>query len=371
MGELGRKRTNLVALMALAIIVAACAAPPGTTATATAGSGQGAVLSGQARCDANKAAGKITFLTGFGFFPSVSVLDVVAAKEQGYFEKMCLDVDIQPSIPGESMVLVSSNTVQFAANSFGTIARGVSQGATVKAVVNYGNLPIHVLIVLADSPIQKLADFRGKTIGTTGGTVGGPNQAQLRTAGLTVEKDYKQIAIGFDSTLITRPGVDAIEGFRSNQPDLLERAGLKIRTFVPEDAGVVSTFGSIIVSNEFAQKHPTAVEDFIRADKMGWDWALSHTKEAVDLSQKLTRGNFDRPHEDYRWTTESQLAVKGTPAGEPAGRVIKDTVAREIAVYVQLGLIPIVDVNTLFDNRFFDAVHKDGKVVWPGPMGNR
>jgi hypothetical protein len=30
-----------------------------------------------------------------------------------------------------------------------------------------------------------------------------------------------------------------------------------------------------------------------------------------------------------------------------------------------------MDVNTLFDNQYFDAVHKDGKVVWPGPMGTR
>jgi hypothetical protein len=49
----------------------------------------------------------------------------------------------------------------------------------------------------------------------------------------------------------------------------------------------------------------------------------------------------------------------------------RDNVARETAVYVQLGLIPIVDVNTLFDNPYFDALHKDGKVVWPGPMGDR
>ncbi|HEY7623970.1 MAG TPA: ABC transporter substrate-binding protein [Candidatus Limnocylindria bacterium] len=370
MGSRDLVHTRAFVAVLLAIMVTAACTGPQAAPSASTGQVAG-VLSGQARCDANKAAGKITFLTGFGFFPSVSVLDVIAAKQQGYFDAMCLDVDIQPSIPGESMVLVSSNTVQFAANSFGSIARGVAQGATVKAVVNYGNLPIHTLIVLADSPIQKLADFRGKTIGSTGGTTGGPNQAQLRTAGLTVEKDYKQIAIGFDSTLITRPGIDAIEGFRSNQPDLLERAGLKIRQFLPEDAGVVSTFGSIIVSNEFAAKHPAAVEDFIRADKMGWDWALAHSKEALDMSQKLTQGNFDRAHEEFRWKTESDLAVKSTPAGQPAGRVIRDNVAKEIAVYVQLGLIPIMDVNTLFDNQYFDAVHKDGKVVWPGPMGTR
>ena len=247
-------------LAAAALVSAACMpgggvpGAPGATGGAAATSGK--TLTGQARCDANKRAGKILFLTGFGYFPSVSVLDVITAREKGYFAEMCLEVDIQPSIPGESMVLVSANTVQFAANSFGSITRGVVQGAQVKAVLNYGNLPIHSLLVLADSPVQKLADLKGKTIGSTGGTVSAPNQAMLRTAGLIVERDYKQIAIGFDSRLITQPGVDAIEGFRSNQPDLLDRAGIKYRAFYPEEVNIVASFGSIIGSKEFLEKNP-------------------------------------------------------------------------------------------------------------------
>jgi ABC-type nitrate/sulfonate/bicarbonate transport system substrate-binding protein len=354
-----------------ALVGAACmpggGAPQASTGTATTPS---RTLTGQARCDANKRAGKIVFLTGFGYFPSVSVMDVITAREKGYFAEMCLEVDIQPSIPGESMVLVSANTVQFAANSFGSITRGVVQGAQVKAVLNYGNSPIHVLIVTAESPVQKLADLKGKTIGSTGGTISAPNQAMLRTAGLIVERDYKQLAIGFDSRLITQPGVDAIEGFRSNQPDLLERAGIKHRMFFPEDVGIVASYGSIIASKEFLEKNPTASEDFVRAVKKGWDYALANTDEVIGISQKLTRGDFDLPHELFRWKTESELAVKSTPAGQPQGRVVKDVVAREVASLVQVGLVTqIPDVNALFDNSYFDAVHdKDGKVIWPGPI---
>ena len=54
----------------------------------------------------------------------------------------------------------------------------------------------------------------------------------------------------------------------------------------------------------------------------------------------------------------------------PAGRVIKDVVAREVASLVQVGLVTqIPDVNSLFDNAYFDAVHdSNGKVIWPGPI---
>ena len=40
-----------------------------------------------ARCAANKAAGKITYLSGFDFAASASIVDVVVAKEKGYFDE--------------------------------------------------------------------------------------------------------------------------------------------------------------------------------------------------------------------------------------------------------------------------------------------
>ena len=41
-------------------------------------------LTGAERCAANEAAGEITFLTGFGFFPAISIAVVLAAEDQGF-----------------------------------------------------------------------------------------------------------------------------------------------------------------------------------------------------------------------------------------------------------------------------------------------
>ena len=46
------------------------------------------------RCAANEAAGTITYLSGFDFAATASIIDVVVADAAGYYEDLCLDVEL-------------------------------------------------------------------------------------------------------------------------------------------------------------------------------------------------------------------------------------------------------------------------------------
>ena len=75
------------------------------------------------RCEANQAAGTITYLTGFDFAAAASIVEVVVADERGYFDDLCLDVEITPSFSTANYPLVASNEVQFAsAGNFSEVA---------------------------------------------------------------------------------------------------------------------------------------------------------------------------------------------------------------------------------------------------------
>src|SRR5688572_16552372 len=75
----------------------------GTTAVATTEPAEDpmAIVAGEpipeTRCAANREAGTITYLTGFDFAATASMIDVFVAHERGYFDDLCLDVEIQPS----------------------------------------------------------------------------------------------------------------------------------------------------------------------------------------------------------------------------------------------------------------------------------
>ena len=93
----------------------------------------------EARCEANRAAGEVTFLTSFGFAASHGILDVVAADELGYFDQLCLDVTLRPG--GTNAQLVSAGTAQLAGlggPSDVMVAR--DNGAEIVGIATYGNV---------------------------------------------------------------------------------------------------------------------------------------------------------------------------------------------------------------------------------------
>ena len=98
----GRGRLGLaVAGAVLACLAAACGSPSssgggsggapggGTGASGTAG---GSRDISAARCAQNRAAGKITYLSGYQYQASASILEYVAASKLGYFSDLCLNV---------------------------------------------------------------------------------------------------------------------------------------------------------------------------------------------------------------------------------------------------------------------------------------
>src|SRR4051794_30900452 len=114
-------------------------ATAGATNTTTPAGGVTTAGMSQERCTANKAAGPITYLSSFDFSAAASILDVVVAKDRGYFNDMCLDVTIKPSFSTANYPLVASGQAQFsAAGSFTEMLNYSKDGAHFVAVADYG-----------------------------------------------------------------------------------------------------------------------------------------------------------------------------------------------------------------------------------------
>jgi hypothetical protein len=116
-----------VALVALAFGVTAC----GDDSDSGGGAGdvpdvESAEPIPDARCEANRAAGTITYLSSFDFAAAASIVEVLVAEERGYFDELCLDVDIQPSFSTANYPLVAANDAQF------------SSGGSFSEIVTFG-----------------------------------------------------------------------------------------------------------------------------------------------------------------------------------------------------------------------------------------
>ncbi len=77
--------------------------------------------------------------------------------------------------------------------------------------------------------------------------------------------------------------VDAMSAYSTDEPFTLRQRGVQFYSFVPR-AGGIDFYGDCLFTTESQIKqHPARVRAFLQASLKGWDYALAHQAEIVDL----------------------------------------------------------------------------------------
>jgi NitT/TauT family transport system substrate-binding protein len=327
-----------------------------------------------ARCDANRAAGTITYLSSFDFAATASIVEVIVAEEKGYFDDLCLDVELKASFSTANYPQIAANNAQFSSGgSFSEIVDfSTKNDAQFVAVAVEGKTGIDALIV-KEGEATTLGDLKGATIGVKGALTRGV-EAMLQKAGLVEGRDYTTVLIeGFDPKVhVAIPAIVGFPGYKSNEPLQLEAAGIPFTLFDPSDSGIPGSFGILYTNAEFLREHPTAAQDFVRASMRGLADAVADPQAASDIALALINasGNAMRlspEGERARWAVESRLVVEtntATPLGVPEPALLQ----AEVDTHAGIGLFdgippavaPYVDVDTI--SGVYDD---DGTVIWP------
>ncbi|MEQ1873335.1 MAG: ABC transporter substrate-binding protein [Ilumatobacteraceae bacterium] len=328
------------------------------------------------RCELNRDAGTITYLSGFDFTASASIVDVLVAEEKGYYEDLCLDVDLRASFSTDNYPLIAANDAQFASGgSFSEIVdfAGANDAGFVALSVE-GRTGIDALIT-KDGEVATLDDVRGKKIGVKGAIT--PSvRAMLAQAGLVLDVDYETVLLECCDPLvhIQVPDIIGFPGYKSNEPGQLTTNGVPFKLYDPSEFDIPGSFGVLYSNLTFLQEHPTAAQDFMRATMRGLADAIADPAAAAQIAVDAINANgnaiFLTPEgEVARWAVESQLVAAGATPDAPLGMPLIDELTHEVTVYAEIGLfggeVPIID--TLVDVSLLEGVYaNDGSIIWPG-----
>jgi ABC-type nitrate/sulfonate/bicarbonate transport system substrate-binding protein len=320
------------------------------------------------RCDANKRAGQITYLTGFDFAASAGIIDAVVADQLGYFKKMCLDVKVQSGFDTSNIPLVSAGQAQLTAlGSTSEIADAAAKDGNIHAIAVLGHKAVEELVVLGSSQINKVGDLKDTTMGVLG-TIPFSIRVMMARNGV-LPADVKQVEAGFNPLLLTEGTFASRPVYKSNEPRQLKMANVATRSFDPSSHDVTASFAAIVVNKDFARQHPTATEDFLRAQLKGFEYAMANPTQAVDMTFAKADPKYylTKDGENFRWDTERLLVQSSTPSGKPFGYIDAEEIRNEVEPLVtEVNSLPSMpDVKTLYDDSHFTRIHDGTTVIWP------
>ncbi len=232
------------------------------------------------------------------------------ATKLGWFKGEGIDVEIVP-LPGSTdcVKALATKEVPVTLPSVEPLAILRPQGVRAKFFYTAYQTNTYGIAVPADSPIQKLTDLKGKTIGVTNMSSAGViiARAQVATAGLNPDTDITIVVAGEGAqpaVMLKNKQVDALSQF-DTQYALIEIAGVKMR----------------LLDTRAIERHPAngfvALEDTIKSQR----------KELIGLGRGYAKGEvFALANPEAAVRIVYEVFPQTKPTGKDEATAVRDDV---------------------------------------------
>ncbi len=207
---------------------------------------------------------------------------IIIAQEKGFFAEEGLEVTlIEPADPNDPPKLVAAGQAALAVSYQPQIHIQAAAGLPLTRVGTLIATPLSTVMVLDESPIESIADLKGKTVGfSVGGFEDAVLGAMLAKHGLALS-DVTLVNVNFSlSPSLLSGQVDAVIGaYRNFELNQLAIEGRKGRAFFVEEEGVPPYDELILVANSAKLGDPR-LPKVLRALERGVQYIVNHPQEA-------------------------------------------------------------------------------------------
>ncbi|MCW7494291.1 ABC transporter substrate-binding protein [Leptospira sp. 2 VSF19] len=257
------------------------------------------------------------------------------ALEKGFYRDVGLDVEILESTVGIKGIheKVIQSTGQYGVGSNELIQERFAGKPVVVLAVIFQHSP-SVLYFKKTSNIQSIHDLAGKRVMLT------PRMdeivAYLKKEGIG-PSDLQLLEHGFNPNDLIQGKVDAYSGYATTQAYDFKKAGFPYIAYSPRVAGIDFYGDNLFTSEAEIREHPERVKAFREASLRGWQYAMAHQSEIVDLIyEKYSKRN---PKERLLFEAE-QMTPLIQPVLVEMGYMNPGRWKHINEVYSELGMLP-------------------------------
>ncbi|MCU7834074.1 MAG: transporter substrate-binding domain-containing protein [gamma proteobacterium symbiont of Taylorina sp.] len=265
------------------------------------------------------------------------------AKEKGFYKDAGLDVNIREYQLGMDNVKdVLSGKADFAVGRSSLLLDYLDGKPVVMLAATFQHSPV-ILLTKQRKDLQQLSDFKGKRIMMTEDQTGLASiNSMLISAGVRSDMFIRQ-QHSFNVQDLIDDKTDAIFAYLSNEPYTLKQANIKYTIFNPRDHGFDLYSDILFTSQNMLNQHPQKVEKFRQASLQGWEYALKHINEAVDII--YNQYNTQKRTKDALHFEGVEIAKLADKKNIPLGNISFEKVSKNIQLYRLLGLVSKANQN--------------------------
>ncbi len=256
-----------------------------------------------------------------------------AAIDQGYYRDVGLEVNLVEPEEFDIIDQVTSGRADFGTYYSSLIGERM-KGRPIRLLASY--LKRSPLVLLVRPDIYFPWELKGRRVMARHEELFSVNfQSMLSRAGVT-EDDLHLVTHNFSVEQFVRGEVDAMTAFESNEPYLLRKQGIAFNVLDPNDYGVQLYDLNLFTSASYAAAHPERVRAFVDATNRGWDYALAHPEELVDLI--LARYNTQGKTVEHLSYEANQIHSAMLPEVYPIGSIDPAQLARIQDLFIRAGV---------------------------------
>ena len=277
-----------------------------------------------------------------------------AAKAQGYYAEEGLEVEIRPLNRMRSVVeQVGSGEADYGVGDSAIVADYARGAPIVSLAAIFQHSPL-VLISRKDSGIVSPSDLAGKRLMfDSKGSDDGPIRAMLAEAGISSER-FEHVSHSYNNEDLSSGRVDAMSAYLTNQSFYFRERGVAVNIINPQSYGLDFYGDLLFTSEQELNTHPGRAERFLRASLKGWQYALDHPEEMIQL---IKRQYQSEPSLELLRFEATQTHRMIAPEAVPLGLIDVGRLRRLTAIYAEHKLAPALSDKQL--KRFVYASRPD------------
>lgn len=256
------------------------------------------------------------------------------AKAKGFYQEVGLDVNFiegDHSLNSVTEVLAGRANFGISGSSL-LLERGAGKPLVVLGVI-FQHSP-YVLLMRQTSPIQSIHNLVGKRLVIE-------EQAEELLAYLKKEgvlpEQIKLIHLNPEAHDLIANRADAISAYVTNEPEVLDHLNIPYAIFSPRSVGIDFYGDNFFTTETEIATHPERVKAFRDATIRGWQYAMAHTDEAIELIRTEYAPYKSKTHLEYEAKVMQSLIL---PSSIEMGYMFEGRWRHILKTYADLNMLP-------------------------------